>query len=329
MSQQRIVSGMRPTGPLHIGNYFGALKNWVGLQESYDCLFFVADWHSLTTEYADPTKLPGWVREVALDWLAAGIDPNKATLFIQSHVKEHAELHLLLSMITPLGWLTRVPTYKELQAELSAKDLNMYGFLGYPLLQSADVMIYKAHKVPVGEDQVSHLELVREVVRRFASLYKKDLFPEPEPLLTPAARVPGLDRRKMSKSYGNAIYLSDTAEEVSKKIMPAVTDPQRVRRQDPGNPDVCIIYDYHKLFSDKPTIDMVNKECRSAGIGCVDCKKKLLAGMETTLAPIRDRRATFAKDPNTINQIFDAGAIKARAIAEKTMTEVRDIMGVR
>lgn len=329
MSQQRVVSGMRPTGPLHIGNYFGALKNWVGLQDQYDCLFFVADWHSLTTEYADPSKLPGWVREVALDWLAAGIDPNKAVLFIQSQVKEHAELHLLLSMITPLGWLTRVPTYKELQAELSAKDLNMYGFLGYPLLQAADVMIYKAHKVPVGEDQVSHLELVREVVRRFASLYKKELFPEPAPLLTPAARVPGLDHRKMSKSYGNAIYLSDTAEEVSKKIMPAVTDPARVRRQDPGNPDVCIIYDYHKLFSDQPTIDMVNKECRSAGIGCVDCKKKLLEGMERTLAPIRDRRASFAKDPNMINEIFDAGAVKARKIAETTMTEVRNIMGVR
>lgn len=329
MVMQRIVSGMRPTGPLHIGNYFGALKNWVGLQDQYDCLFFVADWHSLTTEYADPSKLPGWVREVALDWLAAGVDPNKATLFIQSHVKEHAELHLLLSMITPLGWLTRVPTYKELQAELSAKDLNMYGFLGYPLLQTADVMIYKAQKVPVGEDQVSHLELAREIVRRFASLYKKDIFPEPAPLLTPSARVPGLDHRKMSKSYGNAIYLSDTAEEVSKKIMPAVTDPARVRRQDQGNPDVCIIYDYHKLFSDQPTIDMVNKECRSAGIGCVDCKKKLLEGMERTLAPIRDRRVSFAKDPKKIDQIFDAGAVKARAIAEKTMTEVRDIMGVR
>jgi tryptophanyl-tRNA synthetase len=329
MSPQRIVSGMRPTGPLHIGNYFGALKNWVSLQDQYDCLFFVADWHSLTTEYADPSKLPGWVREVALDWLAAGVDPNKAVLFIQSQVKEHAELHLLLSMITPLGWLTRVPTYKELQAELSAKDLNMYGFLGYPLLQTADVVLYKAKAVPVGEDQVSHLELCREVVRRFASLYKKEIFPEPEPLLTPAARVPGLDHRKMSKSYGNAIYLSDTAEEVSKKIMPAVTDPARVRRQDPGNPDVCIIYDYHKLFSDQPTIDMVNKECRSAGIGCVDCKKKLLEGMERTLAPIRERRAGYAKDPKKINEIFDAGAVKARKIAEKTMTEVREIMGVR
>lgn len=329
MSQQRIVSGMRPTGPLHIGNYFGALKNWVALQEGYDCFFFVADWHSLTTEYADTAKLPMWVHEVMLDWLAAGIDPNKSTLFIQSHVKEHAELHLLLSMITPLGWLTRVPTYKELQAELSAKDLNMYGFLGYPLLQTADVALYKAHKVPVGEDQVSHLELCREVVRRFASLYNKEVFPEPAPLLTPAARVPGLDQRKMSKSYGNAIYLSDTAEAVSKKIMPAVTDPQRVRRQDPGNPDVCIIYDYHKLFSEKSICEMVNTECRSAGIGCVDCKKKLLEGMEKTLAPMRDRRASFAKDPKKLDEIFDAGAVKARKVAEKTMTEVREIMGVR
>lgn len=329
MSQQRIVSGMRPTGPLHIGNYFGALKNWVALQESYDCFFFVADWHSLTTEYADPAKLPIWVHEVMLDWLAAGIDPNKSTLFIQSHVKQHAELHLLLSMLTPLGWLTRVPTYKELQAELSAKDLNMYGFLGYPLLQTADVALYKAHKVPVGEDQVSHLELCREVVRRFAALYKKEIFPEPAPLLTPSARVPGLDRRKMSKSYGNAIYLSDLAEVVSKKIMPAVTDPARVRRQDPGNPDVCTIYDYHKLFSDTPTCEMVNTECRSAGIGCVDCKKKLLEGMEKTLAPMRDRRAAFANNPKQLDEIFDAGAIKARKIAEKTMIEVREIMGVR
>lgn len=320
---------MRPTGPLHIGNYFGALKNWVGLQDSYDCLFFVADWHSLTTEYADPSKLPTWVREVALDWLAAGVDPEKSVLFIQSQVKEHAELHLLLSMITPLGWLTRVPTYKELQAELSAKDLNMYGFLGYPLLQSADVMIYKANAVPVGEDQVSHLELCREVVRRFASLYHKEIFPEPQPLLTKSPRVPGLDRRKMSKSYDNAIYLSDSAETVGKKIMPAVTDPARVRRQDPGNPDICTIYDYHKLFSDAPTVEMVNRECRSAGIGCVDCKKTLLGQMEKTLAPIRERRAELAKAPKKIDQIFDAGAVAARKIAERTMTEVREIMGVR
>ncbi|PIR20133.1 MAG: tryptophan--tRNA ligase [Deltaproteobacteria bacterium CG11_big_fil_rev_8_21_14_0_20_47_16] len=329
MSQQRIVSGMRPTGPLHIGNYFGALKNWVALQSAYECFFFVADWHSLTTEYADPSKLPQWTREMAADWLAAGLDPEKATLFIQSEVKEHSELHLLLSMLTPLGWLTRVPTYKELQAELTAKDLNMYGFLGYPLLQTADVALYKAQKVPVGEDQVSHLELCREVVRRFDSLYQKNVFPEPAPLLTPHARVPGLDHRKMSKSYNNAIYLSDTAEEVKKKIMPAVTDPARVRRDDPGNPDVCVIYDYHKLFSDSATVEMVNVECRRAGIGCVDCKKKLLEGMEKLLAPIRDKRTELMQHPKQLDEIFDAGAVKARKVAEQTMTEVRTIMGVK
>jgi len=320
---------MRPTGPLHIGNYFGALKNWVALQSAYECFFFVADWHSLTTEYADPSKLPQWTREMAADWLAAGLDPEKATLFIQSEVKEHSELHLLLSMLTPLGWLTRVPTYKELQAELTAKDLNMYGFLGYPLLQTADVALYKAQKVPVGEDQVSHLELCREVVRRFDSLYQKNVFPEPAPLLTPHARVPGLDHRKMSKSYNNAIYLSDTAEEVKKKIMPAVTDPARVRRDDPGNPDVCVIYDYHKLFSDSATVEMVNVECRRAGIGCVDCKKKLLEGMEKLLAPIRDKRTELMQHPKQLDEIFDAGAVKARKVAEQTMTEVRTIMGVK
>lgn len=331
MSKDRILSGMRPTGRLHIGNYFGALKNWVSLQDQYDCFFFVANWHSLTTEYATPQQTPQWVHEVILDWLAAGIDPQKSTIFIQSDVKQHAELFTLFAMMTPLGWLQRVPTYKEQQEALSAKDLNMYGFLGYPLLQTADILLYKPKFVPVGEDQVSHLELCREIVRRFGSLYlakgQAAIFHEPKPLLTPAARVPGLDKRKMSKSYDNAIYLSDTPEEISKKIMPAVTDPARKRREDAGNPDVCLIYDYHKLFSDAATQDMVNLECRRAGIGCVDCKKILLTQMEKTLAPMRERRAHFAAQPQLTHQIVEQGAIKARAVAEATMVDVRKVMG--
>lgn len=329
VKKQRVLSGMRPTGPLHWGNYFGALKNWVALQETYACHFFIADWHSLTTEYADPSKIQEWSREVLLDWLAAGLDPDRAVLFVQSHVPEHAELHLLLSMLTPLGWLERVPSFKEMREELSSKDLNMYGFLGYPLLQTADILLYKTDCVPVGEDQVAHIELTREIVRRFHFLYKKDLFPEPQPLLTRTPRVPGLDGRKMSKSYGNAIYLKDDAETVRQKIMPAVTDPARKRRQDPGNPDVCLIYDYHRLFSDQATRDYVNVECRRAGIGCVDDKKILLEKIESVMAPMRERRAHWAQHPKTLDAILHKGAAQARAVAQATMDEVRGVMGLK
>lgn len=320
---------MRPTGPLHWGNYFGALRNWVALQDQYACYFFIADWHSLTTEYADPSKIAEWGREVVCDWLAAGLDPDRSTLFLQSRIPEHAELHLLLSMLTPLGWLERVPSYKEMQAELTAKDLNMYGFLGYPLLQTADILLYKADAVPVGEDQVSHLELTREIVRRFHFLYKTTVFPEPKPLLTPTPRVPGLDRRKMSKSYDNAVYLKDDAATIREKLMPAITDPARKRRQDPGNPDVCCIFDYHKLFSDDTTRTHVDRECRRAGIGCVDDKKLLLEKIEAVMAPMREVRAKWAKDPKKLEAILAHGCEQARKIAVKTMEEVRDVMGLK
>ncbi|MBI2343216.1 MAG: tryptophan--tRNA ligase [Deltaproteobacteria bacterium] len=328
MTTVRCFSGVRPTGPLHLGNYFGALRNWVAIQATHECLFAVADWHSLTTEYADPSQLHRWSRDVVLDWLGAGIDPERSIIFLQSDVVEHAELHLLLSMITPLGWLERVPTYKELKTQLTTKDLNMYGFLGYPVLQTADIILYKAERVPVGEDQVSHIELCREIVRRFHHLYHCDIFPEPQPLLTTAPRVPGLDRRKMSKSYDNTITLHEGPDAVQKKIMPAVTDPARKRRQDPGNPDVCLIYDYHKLMSNAERQAFVNIECRRAGIGCVDCKKWLLEGMDAVLAPIRERRALWAARPDDVDALLADGARRARAIACETMREVRDAMGL-
>ena len=319
---------MRPTGPLHLGNYFGALRNWVALQSQYECYFSIVDWHSLTTDYAEPRNIRAYCQEVLLDWLAAGLDPNQCTMFVQSSVPEHAELHLLLSMITPLGWLERVPTYKETKAQLTNRDLNMYGFLGYPVLQSSDIWMYKPHYVPVGEDQGAHLELTRELVRRFHHLYKREIFPEPQLLLTNTPRVPGLDRRKMSKSYDNAIYLKDTADEVKKKIMPAVTDPARKRRQDPGNPDVCLIYDYHKLFSDDATRAMVDRECRCAGIGCVDDKQIILQNMEAVLAPMRERRAAWASRPKDLTEILTTGKDHAQRVARETMREVRAVMGL-
>lgn len=328
MTRERVLSGVRPTGPLHFGNYFGAIRNWVSLQEEYEAFFFIADWHSLTTEYADPRRVKAWTDDVLLDLLASGVDPDKCCLFIQSRVPQHAELYLLLGMMTPLGWLERVPSYKEMKEELKAKDLNMHGFLGYPLLQAADILLYKANRVPVGEDQVSHLELTREIVRRFHHLYGCELFPEPRVLLTSAPKVPGLDRRKMSKSYDNCIYLKDSAEAVAKKIMPAVTDPARKRRDDPGNPEICLMYDYHQLFSDQATRDHVNVECRRAGIGCVDDKKILLEKMETVLGPIRERRAAWAQRPKDLREIVEHGSARARTVAGETLSAVRDAMGI-
>lgn len=328
MSRPRILSGMRPTGALHLGNYMGALENWVALQDRYECFFGVVDWHSLTTDYADPSSIRENVVEVATDWLAAGLDPARSTLFIQSLVPQHAELHLLLSMIVPVPWLERVPTYKEQQQNLAGKDLSTYGFLGYPLLQTADIIVYRADAVPVGEDQAPHIEMAREVVRRFNNLYG-DVFPEPQTLLTEAKRIPGTDGRKMSKSYGNAIYLKDDPETVKQKLRPMVTDPARKRRTDPGDPDICPVFDLHKAFSTAETREWAAAGCRSAGIGCLDCKAKLGEHMLERLAGVHARRPELAKRPDTVWDVLVEGSKRAREVAEATMEDVRGAMKIR
>ncbi|HBF13493.1 MAG TPA: tryptophan--tRNA ligase [Deltaproteobacteria bacterium] len=327
MQKQIIVSGMRPTGLLHLGHYFGVLRNWVVLQNKYQCYFFVADWHSLTTEYDHVDIVQSSLKEMVLDWLACDVSPEKCVLFVQSKVPEHAELHLLFSMITPLGWLERVPSYKEIQQQLTGKDLSTYGFLGYPLLQTADVAIYKAHKVPVGQDQVAHIELSREVVRRFNHLYK-DIFPEPETFLTTVPKVPGTDGRKMSKSYQNCIYLSDDEKTFNDKLLKHITDPARQRRTDPGNPDICPIYAYHKEVSSKEEIGQVNLDCRTAKIGCIDCKKILIKNMTETFKPFREKRNELKKDPKIIGDILAEGAKKARMVAGQTLAEANEAMGL-
>jgi tryptophanyl-tRNA synthetase len=318
---------MRPTGPLHLGHLVGALKNWVALQDTHDCYFTIVDWHALTTEYADPSAIRRYVREVALDWLAAGIDPARSTVFVQSDVKEHAELHLLLSMIVPLPWLERVPTYKEQQEQLQEKDLHTYGFLGYPLLQAADILAYRAQAVPVGDDQVPHLELCREIARRFNHLYG-EVFPEPQALLTPAARLPGTDGRKMSKSYGNAIFLTDDAKTLQSKVDAMLTDPQRTHRHIPGNPDVCPVFATHKVFSDSETVAWAEQGCKTAGIGCRDCKGRLRERLVTVLAPLAERRAAFSAAPERLDTILDDGAETARGVAGETLRLVRSEMGL-
>jgi len=324
----RILSGMRPTGPLHLGNFMGALDNWTRLQDQHECFFSIVDWHSLTTDYADPGAIRENILEVATDWLAAGLDPARATLFIQSLVPEHAELHLLLSMIVPVPWLERVPTYKEQQQQLTEKDLSTYGFLGYPLLQTADIIIYKANMVPVGEDQVPHIELAREIVRRFNNLYG-EVFPEPQNLLTAVPRIPGTDGRKMSKSYGNAVYLKDPPEVVRQKLKPMVTDPARVRRTDPGNPEICPVFDLHKAFSTQETRDWAAAGCRTAGIGCLDCKGKLIEHLLKRLEEIHARRPEFASRPDTVWDILREGSKKARAVAQATMDDVRRALKIK
>jgi tryptophanyl-tRNA synthetase len=318
----RILSGMRPTGKLHLGNLVGALQNWVRLQDQYESFHFVADWHMLTTDYADTAELKTNTWEMIADWLAAGLDPKKATFFIQSRLPEHAELHLLFSMVTPLGWLERVPTYKEQLENITDRDIHTYGFLGYPLLQAADILIYKANAVPVGEDQVPHVELTREIARRFNQFYGP-IFPEPQALLTPSPRLPGTDGRKMSKSYNNAIFLADPPDVVSKKLATMMTDPARKRRNDPGNPDVCPVYDLHKIFSKQETIDRVNRECRTAGIGCLDCKKLLAGHLNESLAPIQERRKAYEAQPQTVWDVLEEGTGRARKVAQATMAEVR------
>jgi tryptophanyl-tRNA synthetase len=329
-SRKRVLSGMRSTGKLHLGNYVGALQNWVRMQDEYECFFMVADWHALTTDYADTSRIKENSLEVVLDWLAAGLDPERSVIFIQSHVPAHAELHLLFSMITPLGWLERVPTYKEQRENIKDKDLGTYGFLGYPVLQAADILVYKADCVPVGEDQVAHVELTREIARRFNGFYgaKKEVFPEPQSLLTPSPKLPGTDGRKMSKSYGNTIMLSDPEPVVRQKLKTMVTDPARVRRSDPGNPDVCPVGDLHKIFSTKETMVKVNEGCRSANIGCIECKSWAADALMQLLNPMQQRRKKFEENPRLAWDILEAGTQRARRFAGETMDDVREAMGM-
>jgi tryptophanyl-tRNA synthetase len=364
--RQRVLSGMRSTGKLHLGNYVGALANWVGMQDKYECFFCVADWHALTTDYADTSRVKENSLEVALDWLAAGLDPEKSVIFIQSHVPAHAELHLLFSMITPLGWLERVPTYKEQRENIKDKDLGTYGFLGYPVLQAADILIYKADFVPVGEDQVAHVELTREVARRFNGLYapplvirkhgrqvvtsdgrqvklepgveldpqadyviqQKPVLPEPHALLTPAPRLPGTDGRKMSKSYGNAILLTDPEPVLRQKLKTMVTDPARVKRTDKGDPDLCPVGDLHKIFSGKETMAKVYEGCRSAGIGCIECKSWAADALVKLLNPMQERRKKFEENPRLAWDILEEGSKRASKAAAQTMRDVRAAMGM-
>jgi tryptophanyl-tRNA synthetase len=329
--KKRVLSGARPTGKLHLGNYVGAVSNWVKMQDQYECFFFVADWHALTTDYADTSKVKENSLEVLLDLLAAGLDPERCTLFIQSHVPQHAELFLLFSMITPLGWLERVPTYKEQRENITEKDLGMFGFLGYPVLQAADILIYKADFVPVGEDQVPHVELTREIARRFNSFYHLNgmaVFPEPRSLLTPEPKLPGTDGRKMSKSYGNTILLADPESVVRQKLKTMVTDPARVRRSDPGDPDKCPVGDLHKIFSTKETMAKVYEGCRSAGIGCIECKGWAADALVQILLPMQERRKKYEQNPRLAWDILEAGSARARKVGEATMEEAREAMGM-
>ncbi len=327
MSKQRVLSGMRPTGKLHLGHLVGALDNWRQMQEEYDCFFFAADWHALTTEYAETGIIRDSIREMMIDWLSVGISPEKSVLFIQSRIKEHAELHLLLSMITPVPWLERVPSYKEQQQELTNRDLSTYGFLGYPLLQTADIIIYKAHKVPVGIDQVPHVELSREVARRFNFFYGP-VFPVPDPLLTEVPKLLGIDGRKMSKSYDNAIFISDPPEEVRRKTSAMFTDPNRIRKSDPGNPDICNVFSFHKVYSDPETVIRVNRECRQATLGCVEDKKNLAETLVCYLAPLQEVRERFLRNPSLVEEILEDGCRRARSVATRTMEEVRAAMKI-
>jgi len=327
MNKKRVLSGMQASGKLHLGNLIGALSNWVKLQDKYDCYYFVADWHALTTGYADSTSLKEFTQDILVNFLAAGLDPEKCTIFLQSRVLEHAELHLLLSMITPLGWLERVPTYKEKQQELRDRDLSTYGFLGYPLLQTADIIVYRASYVPVGIDQVPHLEISREIARRFNNLYK-EIFPEPEALLTEFPKMVGTDGRKMSKSYDNAIYLSDTPQDVEQKIRTMVTDPARIKRTDAGNPELSPVYQLHKIFSSKAEQEEVAEGCRAAGIGCIDCKKILIKNVFSVMEPIWDKRNKLLKSPDILHDIAKKGTEKAGTVARETMRLVRDAMGL-
>ena len=325
--KKRILSGMRPTGPLHLGNFHGALDNWIAMQEEYDCFFFIADWHALTSDYENPGNIQRFVQEMMIDWLSAGLSPEKCTLFVQSSVMEHAELFLLLSMITPVPWLERNPTYKDQIIQLDNKDLSTFGFLGYPVLQAADIIMYKANGVPVGIDQVPHIEITREIARRFNYLYG-NVFPEPDAILTQSSKILGLDRRKMSKSYNNAIYLSDSAEDIRAKVSTMITDPNRARRKDPGNPEICNVFEFHKLYSPQSVVEEINGQCRSAAIGCVECKKIMAENLINALAPIREKRNFFEERPEMVAEIIASGNQKAKAVARQTMQEVRSAVHI-
>ncbi|MDR3735453.1 MAG: tryptophan--tRNA ligase [Acidobacteriaceae bacterium] len=337
---RRVLSGMRPTGKLHLGNYMGALRNWVTLQDEtnadgsrkYEGYYFIADLHALTTDYADTSGIQQNIQDVALDFLAGGLDPERSTIFVQSDVPQHSELHLLLSMITPLSWLERVPTYKDQQEQLKEKDLATYGFLGYPLLMAADILLYRPDYVPVGQDQAAHVEITREIARKFNSTYpraKSDVLPEPKVLFTPSPKLPGTDGRKMSKSYGNTIMLTDSEADLRKKLKTMVTDPARIRRTDPGNPEVCPVGDLHKVFSSDETRLKVWEGCTTAGIGCIECKGWAADGIVAVLNPIQERRRHYESNPQLVTEILAAGGERARASAEATMQQVRGAMKMR
>jgi tryptophanyl-tRNA synthetase len=354
-ARPRVLSGMRPTGPPHLGNYMGALYNWVKLQHDYECYFFIADWHALTTEYADTSKIDGNIDNVLLDFLSAGLDPNLCTIFLQGAVPAHAVLEVLLSNITPVTWLERVPSYKDQQEQLKEKDLATFGFLGYPLLQSADILLYKPEFVPVGQDQAAHVEITREIARRFNHIYGSqaaattgavsekeklkaeisqtgsihEILPEPKVLLTPSPKLPGLDGRKMSKSYGNTIMLSETEQDIRAKLKTMVTDPARIRRTDPGNPDVCPVFELHKIFSSGEVQAEAAEGCRTAGIGCIQCKGWLADGVVRELAPIQERRRYFEANPGEVAAILEAGNARANERADETLREVKSAMRLR
>ncbi len=329
VTKKRILSGMRPTGKLHLGNLYGALKNWVDLQNrgDYDCYYFVADWHALTSDYGNTEEIQAYRFDMVIDWLSAGLDPEKSTFFVQSSIKEHAELFLLLGMITPLAWLERNPTYKEMKAELAGKDLSTFGFLGYPVLQAADIIMYKAHGVPVGVDQLPHVELTREIARRFNFLYK-DIFPIPEPLLTDFPKLLGIDGRKMSKSYENSIYISDQGDILAKKVAAMFTDPQRMRKKDSGRPELCNVYTFHQIYSLFQEADRIADACRKAEIGCTDCKKQLADCIAAAMKPIHDRRDYYLQHQDEVREIIHSGNARATRIAKLTMEEVREAIRI-
>ncbi len=326
MKNKVVLSGARPTGALHIGNYFGAVANWVKLQEEYDCYFFVADWHALTTGYEDTSKYKENITEVVMDLYAAGLDMDKCNIFLQSAIKSHAELYLLFSMITPLSWLERCPTYKDMLTQLSEKNIKTHGFLGYPCLQAADILMYQADFVPVGEDQVPHIELTREIARRFNFLFE-EVFPEPVPLLTKSKVLPGLDGRKMSKSYGNTIALKDRGEVLNKKVMSMITDPKRIKRTDPGNPEICSVFAYHKIFNESE-VEEIQNNCKAGTIGCVQCKKNLATKLAEFLEPIHERRTYIEANPHLIDEILQKGNKAAIKRAKETMAATRKAMKI-
>ncbi|MFZ3066360.1 MAG: tryptophan--tRNA ligase [Nitrospirota bacterium] len=350
MKKMRVLSGMQPSGRMHLGNLIGALQNWIKLQDENECFFFVADWHAISTNYENTKDIKENVKQMLIDWLACGLDPVKSTLFIQSKVEEHAILHLLLSMITPVSWLERNPTYKEQQEQIKNRDLSTYGFLGYPVLQSADILIYKADAVPVGVDQLPHLELTREIARRFNYLYankrsgerssawstdikesvawSSGILIEPKALLTEIPKLPGTDGRKMSKSYNNAIYLSDPVDVFENKVKNLITDPARVRRTDKGNPDVCTVFVFHKIYSSADDISQIDRDCRSAAIGCTDCKKRLLERMKLAMKPIWEKREALLSDPKKVFDIAEQGSIKAKRIASETLIMIKEAMRI-